>query len=189
VTQKHKNTRSNVYATRSDFCRIYVEQMNSLYLLSLLLTADPQKADQCFLLGLENSMSNNSVFKERAHFWARRSIIVHAIRLLCPRPSDENESSEAQLLPLNGTLPAELHAYPDLARIVALNSFERFVFIMSILEKYSAQECSLLLGCSRRDVTKARIPALRHLASANIATERQPERDVMAFARVTDTNY
>jgi hypothetical protein len=86
-------------------------------------------------------------------------------------------------------VPPEMQAYPDFARIVALNSFERFVFIMSILEKYSAQECSLLLGCSRRDVTKARIPALRHLASANIATERQPERDVMAFARVTDTNY
>ena len=39
MTQKYKNARSNEYATSSDFCRPYVEQMNSLYLLSLLLTA------------------------------------------------------------------------------------------------------------------------------------------------------
>src|ERR1700719_4468279 len=82
VTQKYKNARSNEYATSSDFCRIYVEQMNSLYLLSLLLTADPQKAEQCFLLGFDESVSNKSVFKERAHLWARRSLIFLALRFL-----------------------------------------------------------------------------------------------------------
>jgi hypothetical protein len=50
VTQKYKNAESNRYATSSDFCHIYVEQMNSLYLLSLLLAAGPQKAEQCFLI-------------------------------------------------------------------------------------------------------------------------------------------
>ena len=73
---------------------------------------------------------------------------------------------------------------PDFARIVALNSFERFVFIMSILEKYSAQECSLLLGCFRRDVINAQATAVRHLASVVIATETQPENDVVSFAAV-----
>lgn len=187
MTQKYKDIQSNEYATRSDFCRIYVEQMNSLYLLALLLTADPQRAEHCFFSGFDDAVSNNFVFKERAHLWARRCIILHAIRLLSPRPSDESESSEAQLLPLNGTLPAELHAYPSFARIVELNSFERFVFVMSILEKYSAQECSLLLGCRRRDVTKARVPAIRHLASANVATETKPERDVLALVGISDT--
>ena len=93
MTQKYKNARLNEYATSSDFCRIYVEQLNSLYLLSLLLIADPQKAEQCFLSGCDDSVSNNSVFKERAYLWARRSIIFHAIRLLCPRPNGENESN------------------------------------------------------------------------------------------------
>jgi hypothetical protein len=188
VTQKYKNARSNEYATSSDFCRIYVEQMNSLYLLGLLLTGDPQKAEQCFLSGLDDSVSNNSVFKERAHSWARRSIIVHAIRLLCPRPNNENESNEARLWRLNGEAPAEVRAYPNFARIVALKSFERFVFIMSILEKYSDQECSLLLGCFRRDVINARIAAIRHLPSVVITTETQPERDVIAFRGVNYAN-
>lgn len=184
MTPKYKNTGSNVYATRSDFCHIYVEQMNGLFLLSLLLTADPQKAEQCFVSGFEDSVRNNYVFKESAHSWARRSITLRAIRLLCPRPGEETESNGARLSSLIGNVPAEVQAYPDFARIVALNSFERFVFIMSILEKYSAQECSLLLGCFRRDVIKAQVTAIRHLASVVIATETQPENDFISFATV-----
>ena len=181
MTQKYKEARSNEYATRSDFCRIYVEQMNGLYLLSLLLTADPQKAEQCFLSGFEESVSNYAVFKDRAYLWARRSIIVRAIQLLGPRPTDENESNEARLSPPIEKVPAEVQANPNLVGIVRLNSFERFVFIMSVLEMYSHQECSLLLGCFRRDVINARTAAIRSLAST-ITTETEPERDVIAFA-------
>ena len=188
MTQKYKNVRLNEYATRSDFCHIYVEQMSSLYLLSLLLTADPQKAEQCFLSGFDDSVSENSVFKERTHLWARRSIILRAIRLLCPRPNDENELNEARLSPLIGKAPAEVQEYPNFARIVGLSAFERFIFIMSILEKYSDQECSLLLGCFRRDVVNARTAAIRHLASVVVATETQPEGDVIAFAGVNYAN-
>ena len=188
VTQKHKNGRSDEYATRSDFCRIYLEQMNSLYLLSLLLTADPQTAEQCFVVGYDDSVNNKFVCKERANLWVRRCIILHAIRSLCPRPSDDNEFNEARLSQLIGDVPAEVRAYPNFARIVGLNSFERFVFIMSILEKYSDHECSLLLGCVRRDVINARTAAIRHLASVAIATKTQPERDVILFAGVNYAN-
>ena len=188
MTQKHKSARSDEYATRSDFCQIYIEQMNSLYLLSLLLTADPQKAKYCFVSGLDNAVNNKFVFKERAHLWVRRSIILHAIGLLGPRPNEESESSEARPVPLNGMVPREVHAYPNFARVVGLSSFERFVFIMSILEKYSAHECSPLLGCSQRDVINGRTAAIRRLAGSHIATEAQPENDVIAFAGVNYTN-
>ena len=166
--------------------------MNSLYLLSLLLTADPQKAEKCFLSGFEESVGNNSVFKERARLWARRSIIFRAIRLLCPRPNGENESNEAWLSALIGKASSEIHAelqgHPNFARIVRLKAFERFVFIMSILEKYSDQECSLLLGCFRRDVINARTAATRHLASVVVPTETHPGRVTSAFAGVNYTN-
>jgi hypothetical protein len=188
VTQEYKSAQSNEYATSSDFCRIFVEQMDSLFLLSLLLTADPQKAEQCFLSGFEDSVNSNYVFKGRAHLWARRSIILQAIRLLCPRPNDENELNDARPLSLNGTVRADMHAYPNFARMVELNSFERFVFIMSILEKYSAHECCLLLGCLRRNVISARTAAIRHQAVVAIATETQPERDVIALTGVSYTN-
>ena len=187
MTQKYKNV-SDEYATRSDFCHIFGEQMNSFYLLSLLLTADPHKAEQCFILGFDDSINNNSVFKERATLWARRCIILRAIRLLCPRPNDETELNETGLSQLIKELREEVREYPNFARIVRLNSFGRFVFIMSMLERYSVQECALLLGCFRRDVIDARTAAIRHLASLAIATERQPERDVIAFAVVNHTH-
>ena len=184
MTQERMKTRVNEYTTRSDFCRIFIEQMNNLYLLSLLLTADPQKAEQCFLSGFEDSVRSNYVFKERAHSWARRSTILQAIRLLCPRPGEATESNGSRLSPLIGNVTAEVHAYPDFARIVALNSFERFVFIMSVLERYSAQECSLLLGCFRREVINAQATAVRRLASVVIATQTQPENNFVSFAGV-----
>jgi hypothetical protein len=184
VTQKYTNAPSNEYATSSDFCRIYQEQMDSLYLLSLLLTTDRLRAEQCFVSGFEDCVSNPYVFNEWAHLWARRSIILQAIRLLRPRPNDKTESNEARLSPLTAKAPVEVRAYPNFARIVGLNSFERFIFVMSILEKYSVHECSLLLGCLRRDVIDARIAAIQHLATVVVAAETEPETDVIGFAEV-----
>ena len=62
--------KSAEYASRGDFCRIFDQQMNSLYLLSFLLTADREKAEQCFVSGLEDSLGGNRVFKE----WAARDL-------------------------------------------------------------------------------------------------------------------
>jgi hypothetical protein len=180
MIQTHKNARANEYASLGDFCRIHVEQMNSLYLLSLLLTADTQKAEQCFISGFDDSVSHRFVFRERASFWARRGIILQAIRLLRPRPSDEGESNKTKLLPPRGSVPTEVQTRPNFARIIELDTFERFVFIMSLLEKYSVQECSLLLGCSRGDVIRARTAAIRHLASVLSTGERRS--DSAAFA-------
>lgn len=182
MIQTHKNARANEYASLGDFCRIYVEQMNSLYLLSLLLTADTQKAEQCFISGFDDSVSHRFVFKERASFWARRSIILQAIRLLRPRPSNEGELNKTELLPSRGPVPTEVRTHPKFAGIVELDTFERFVFIMSLLEKYSVQECSLLLSCFRGDVIRARTAAIRHLASVLITGERHADGAAFALA-------
>jgi hypothetical protein len=182
VTQKYKEARSKEYATSTDFCRIFDEQMTSLYLLSLLLTADQEKAEQCFVSGMGDSLNTNSVFKEWAHLWARRSIIQNAIRLLGPRLNDKNEPEAANFSQLNGKVPAELETDSNFARILLLNPFERFVFVMSVLEAYSDQECSLLLGCLRRDVGDARIVAINNLADGVIANESQHAKDVIALA-------
>jgi hypothetical protein len=74
------------YATAENFCRIFAEGMNDLYQLSFLLTADHEKAERCFVMGLEESITSNRVFKEWAHSWAKRTVIQNAIRELKPRP-------------------------------------------------------------------------------------------------------
>src|SRR5215831_21002533 len=74
------------YATCADFSRIFAEDMKNLYLLALVLTADSEKAEQCFVSGLDDCTSGNQVFREWARSWARRVVIKRAIRMIAPQP-------------------------------------------------------------------------------------------------------
>jgi len=149
------------YASRGDFCRVFDEESDSLYRLSFLLTADSEKAQQCLVSGLENSVNGNPVFKDWARSWARRAIIQNAVRIINPRPADENAPSD-----FNGDERTLAKGQPEIAAVIDLPPFERFVFVMSALEHYSEHECSILLGCSRREVVAARIRGLRQIGTA-----------------------
>ena len=85
-------TRAAAYANSDDFCRIFDENMNSLYLLAFLLTADHAWAEQCFVSALEDSVEGNPVFREWAHSWSGRAIIQNAVRFVKPRPGDASGS-------------------------------------------------------------------------------------------------
>jgi DNA-directed RNA polymerase specialized sigma24 family protein len=160
TAQKHQPT---PYVTSADFCRIFEEEMNRLYLLSFLLTADHKKAKQCFISGLENATEGPPVFRDWANSWARRTIIQGAIRLLNLRPADENSAHPIARSFDDATFPTD---QPQIMAILELPSFERFVFVMSVLEHYSNQECSLLLGCTRRDVIAAQTRALQQIGNS-----------------------
>jgi DNA-directed RNA polymerase specialized sigma24 family protein len=144
------------YATQADFRRVFQEDMNRLYLLSFLLTGERDLAEQCFVSGLRMSSEGNPVFKEWATSWARRTIILTAIRMVRPRLGDPQRSS----VPPKSAGPSAI-SRAEIANIIALPPFERFVFVMSVLECYTEQECSLLLGCTRREAMEARERALR----------------------------
>jgi hypothetical protein len=142
------------YATKEDFCRIFKADMNRLYLLSFLLTGNHPSAERCFVSGLDDS-AKAPVFKEWAESWARRTIIRNAIQAIRPRP-DRNTSSLGQ-----GTSePARV------AAVVELSAFDRFVFVMAVLEGYSDHECSLFLDCSRDEVIAARTRAFEQVGRA-----------------------
>jgi DNA-directed RNA polymerase specialized sigma24 family protein len=135
--------------------------MNRLYLLSFLLAGDHAMAEQCFVGGLHIAQEGNHVFKEWAESWARRVIISNAIRTIRPRATSGNTSAAADgSADKTATEPAEID------EIAGLPAFERFAFVMSVLERYSDQECSLLLGCTRGDVTAARSRALSQMGRA-----------------------
>lgn len=154
---------SDAYASPADFEQIFTEDMGGLYLLALLLAGDRCRAEECFVAGVAESTKGNRVFKEWARSWARRTIIQSAIRLIAPRQrsggTTPNPVSAGSLNHMPSALKAEVCAILELA------PFERFVFVMSALERYSEHHCSILLGCSRRDVTAALARALRHLVS------------------------
>ena len=93
----------------------------------------------------------------------RRTIIQNAIRMLAPRKNHSTVAdapSDAVTCSLGRTQDTDY----AIARILRLEHFERFVFVMSVLEKYSDQDCSVLLGCSRQDVGETRMRALLHVA-------------------------
>ena len=165
-TKQVAEQESTPYATGANFCRIFEEDMNGLYLLSFLLTADREKAEQCFVSGLEESVDASPVFKEWARSWARRAIIQNAVRLLNPRPSEGN-----------GGASSSFTGNERLAAILELRPFERFAYVMSVLERYSDQDCAVLLRCSRRDVVAARTRAFRQIASVKLFDHSDPLPD------------
>jgi len=133
-----------------------------LYLLSFLLTGEHSLAEKCFVRGLEDSRKGNPVFKEWARSWTRRTIIQSAIQIIRPRPTPNSRSS-----PTSDRVASHAVTQPaEISNIVGLPQFERFVFVMSVLERFSDQECSLLLDCTRGDVAAARTWALQQIAWA-----------------------
>jgi DNA-directed RNA polymerase specialized sigma24 family protein len=106
-------------------------------------------------------------------------IVQNAVRVINPRPPIDNEEHEKYgeyALPSFNSSGETLAAEGvETADILDLGPFERFVFVMLILEHYSEHECSILLGCPRRDVIAARARGLQQLRSA---MELHPERQV-----------
>jgi DNA-directed RNA polymerase specialized sigma24 family protein len=147
---------ANESATPEDFRRVFNENMNGLYQLSLVLTGDHEKAEQCFTAGFDDAVNAHRVFKDWAYSWAKRAIIRNAIRILQPHPDAAGSS-----------IPAIKQERSAIHNLLALRDFERFVFVMSVLEGYSERECAVLLECSLQEIGAARIRAMKQLGSSN----------------------
>ena len=137
------------------FCDVFEQHTNALYLLALLLVADAEVAEQCFLSGLDSCLDGRIVPQECAYSWSKRAIIKSAIRLMAPAPEAQT-SNQAE--------DANQSVASPLDRVRGLQPFDRFVFVMSVLESYPNRECAILLNCSVDDVVKARSRALLQIA-------------------------
>jgi hypothetical protein len=139
------------YANRDDYCRIFQEDMYSLYLLSFMLTADHVKAEQCYLDSIEYVVDGDPVFKEWARSWCRRSLVKNAIRLVF---SEGIQGDSRDVWP-------EASVSSAINSVTRLGQLERFVFVMSVLVRYTDRECSILLNCTVQDIVDARLLALQ----------------------------
>ena len=158
-----REEQANRYASREDFHTIFSEHLSELYQLSFLLTRDPAKAERCLVSGLEDCVTGNRAFREWARSWAKRAIVQNAIRELKPRPIHSNSPPSETTLPDIDQLLSGPGGHFEMDAVLDLEDFERFVFVMSVLEHYSEHDCSLLLGCSAREVREARSRALEEL--------------------------
>jgi hypothetical protein len=174
-SDRFKLIEDNTYATTDDFQRLFARQMTDLFRLSLLLTADAEKAESCLILAMRECFANSTVSKGWAPIWARRMVISNAIRLVL-------ETEGAMPNPKCSEAPTEFHLPPNADRIEALRDslailtlpdFDRLVFVICVLERYAAMDCALLLNRSPKDVADARERAITQVVSAEERNRRE----------------
>jgi hypothetical protein len=155
--QKIANFRAD-YAKHADFCDVFNNDTKPLYLLAFLLTANHQESERCFVSTVEEVFQGQAVFKEWARPWVKRRLIENAIKIVSPA-----SARNAQKRDLWCAGQQETQKECEIDTVTRLDPFERFVFVMSILERYSNRDCSLLLGCNMNKVADTRMTALRRL--------------------------
>jgi len=151
-------------ATGDDFRKLFTEDMNSLYLLSFLLTANREEAEQCFVAGLADCVDGNPVFKEWASSWARCVIIRNAIRITATHIDPARLAADASHSASEDNISRTPLQDAPFAGVLALEDFERFVYVLSVLERYPDQTCAVLLGTPVQEILETRIRALQHIA-------------------------
>jgi len=145
------------YAKHADFCEVFEQDTRLLYLLAFLLTTNHTESEQCFVLTVEEVFKEQTVFKEWARSWVRRRMIENAIEIVSP--ASGRNGQERDLWSAGHAKQREC----DIDTVTKLDPFERFVFVMSIMERHSNWDCSLLLGCGVTKIAQARMKALRRL--------------------------
>jgi hypothetical protein len=150
------------YAKITDFCTVLEREVKPFYLFAFLLTANHKEAEQCFSSALKEGCEENSVFKVRIESWIKRCILKKAIGVAFSRSANTEEQQDHWF---DGT--GQLRASNMVTAVTSLAGLERFVFVMSVLEKYSLRDCSLLLKCTLASVKQSRVDAICKLAQSN----------------------
>jgi hypothetical protein len=160
-------------AGATDYAEIFINQMNSLYLLSFLITANRQIAESCFSKALDEYVEGRGGFLEWAKQDGRRAVLRHAIQIMRPAPK------QAYYWCFYGNMrPSISAAHQPFAAITSLSAFERFVFVMSVIEGLSQERCAALLNCSIEDVSIGRELAAMIIATEDISCDPTGEMDL-----------
>ena len=146
------------YAKHDDFCGALKDDTEPLYRLAFLLTANHKDSEQCFVSTVEQAFDEQTVFKEWARSWMKRRLIETAIAIVSPASSRNGQNRDFW-----GAAQHDTQRECEFDAVTKLDPFERFVFVMSIVERHSNWDCALLLGCSMNRITHARMSALRRL--------------------------
>jgi DNA-directed RNA polymerase specialized sigma24 family protein len=124
--------------------------------LALLLTTNSEAAKVCLTRAFRECIASSSVSKEWVLNWARRVVIRNAISLvMCPEgQSFVNTNDDADNGLIAFSPDDSLGAIAECEAILGLPEFERLVFVICVLERYSIHDCALLLGKSPREVNE-----------------------------------
>lgn len=150
-----------------DLCRIFAQQLNSLYKLAFLLTTNHSLAEQCTIASLDEALTVNGISKASAESWSKRAVIKNAIRIVRRECFKTDVTLQRPEISNDGFTGWPFNA------IISLQPLERFVFVLSVLEKIPDCECSQLFGCAATEIVPARIRALESLSIFETSEKEQ----------------
>jgi len=138
--------------TAADSAELSLDELTRLYLLSFLLVADKASAESCFSDAMEDYLASSDA---SVAFWARAegrvAVIRHAVQMVRPIPKLCFSWSGA-----GNPRPVISPEHQPFAEITSLSVFERFVYVLCILEGYSDDDCAALLNCDPTGITACR---------------------------------
>ncbi len=140
----------------TDFCQLFAAELDSLYSLARMLTGAHDTAEVCLLAALERCLNGRPVGESLARSWSRWNVIAEAATAMAA------EDWEATVRPRSADLAGGNHL---LLTVAQLPAFERFAFVVTVLETYSVRECAALLQCTAHDVIEARVRAMQQIGA------------------------
>lgn len=157
----------SIVAISAEFSDTWLDQVIKLYLLSYLLTADKLLAEQCFAGAMDDCVSSpGALASEWARGPGRAGVIKRAVQLIRPAPKSVHSWSH-----VSGLRPLLSPTHQPFSEITSLSAFERFVFVLSVLEGYSEEECASLLECDTAEIGCGRDLANRLTSALEVGEE------------------
>ncbi len=162
------------YATTDTFQQLFAREMNGFFHLSLLLTADAEKAESCLIHAMRECLSSATVSRQWARIWARRMVVRNAIQVVLGNKNGGPDDICDETGPNFHLQPSDfrLDELQESPAILSLPDFDRLVFVICALERYSVLDCALLLGRSPKDVQAAHARATDQVLASEKRTQR-----------------
>jgi hypothetical protein len=156
---------------RDDICNTFDIYMDSLYELAFALGAGEARAEEIYTAALEECLRDETTTGNvDLRLRARDAIIQTAVRIIVPSLSVPDNARFR-----NMDLPSPADRVR--AAISGLRDFDRFVFVMTILEGIPDERCTEVLRRSHFSVAQARARALQAIAlAAGAGTASQFDR-------------
>jgi hypothetical protein len=160
---------SQTYATPDDFQQLFAKEMTDLFDLSFRLTANAEKAECCLIFAMRDCFENsNNVAKNSVRIRGRRSVIRNAIRLVLGKKNSKPDDIASEAASGFYLQPSEyrIEELRESLAVLDLPDFDRLVFVICVLERYSILDCALLMRKSPKDVNNARVRAINQIIEA-----------------------
>jgi hypothetical protein len=146
MTYSACDTQECEHISAAKYSATIMDQMNCLYLLSYLVTADRQVAEHCLTRALAEYVEGQIGFLAWAENEGRLAVLRQAIRSVRP------VLKQVRWLNCSEMMPSVATAHQPFAVITSLSPFERFAFVMCTIENLPEDDSAGLLNCTVEDL-------------------------------------